>query len=83
MYVTSVYSFSPSMILSYTFPVQVQVSPVLSERLQVFESLRDRKSCEERVEASEKPLRIQLADGRTVKGTAGVTTPQFVAQSVR
>uniref|UniRef100_A0A7N5ZYD7 threonine--tRNA ligase n=1 Tax=Anabas testudineus TaxID=64144 RepID=A0A7N5ZYD7_ANATE len=35
----------------------------------------------ERVEASEKPLIIQLADGRTVKGKAGVTTPLFVAQS--
>uniref|UniRef100_A0A8C2XDB4 threonine--tRNA ligase n=1 Tax=Cyclopterus lumpus TaxID=8103 RepID=A0A8C2XDB4_CYCLU len=35
------------------------------------------------VEATETRLSIQLADGRTVKGTAGVTTPLFVAQSVR
>uniref|UniRef100_A0A8D3AYL1 threonine--tRNA ligase n=1 Tax=Scophthalmus maximus TaxID=52904 RepID=A0A8D3AYL1_SCOMX len=33
--------------------------------------------------SSEKPLSIRLADGRTVKGKAGVTTPLFVAQSVR
>uniref|UniRef100_A0A8C2XD39 threonine--tRNA ligase n=1 Tax=Cyclopterus lumpus TaxID=8103 RepID=A0A8C2XD39_CYCLU len=33
------------------------------------------------VEATETRLSIQLADGRTVKGTAGVTTPLFVAQS--
>ncbi|XP_026226511.1 threonine--tRNA ligase 1, cytoplasmic isoform X2 [Anabas testudineus] len=59
------------------------VSPALSERLQVFESLREKRCSKERVEASEKPLIIQLADGRTVKGKAGVTTPLFVAQSVR
>uniref|UniRef100_A0A7N8XP91 threonine--tRNA ligase n=1 Tax=Mastacembelus armatus TaxID=205130 RepID=A0A7N8XP91_9TELE len=34
-----------------------------------------------RVEVSETPLSIQLSDGRTVKGTAGVTTPHFIAQS--
>uniref|UniRef100_A0A7N6AW91 threonine--tRNA ligase n=1 Tax=Anabas testudineus TaxID=64144 RepID=A0A7N6AW91_ANATE len=39
-------------------------------------------SYKERVEASEKPLIIQLADGRTVKGKAGVTTPLFVAQTL-
>uniref|UniRef100_A0A7N6BHV8 threonine--tRNA ligase n=1 Tax=Anabas testudineus TaxID=64144 RepID=A0A7N6BHV8_ANATE len=60
-----------------------KVSPALSERLQVFESLREKRCSKERVEASEKPLIIQLADGRTVKGKAGVTTPLFVAQSVR
>ncbi|XP_028280389.1 threonine--tRNA ligase, cytoplasmic isoform X2 [Parambassis ranga] len=56
-----------------------QVSHALSERLQVFESLRKKRA----KEVSEKPLTILLADGRTVKGTAGVTTPLFVAQSVR
>ncbi|XP_035020079.2 threonine--tRNA ligase 1, cytoplasmic isoform X5 [Hippoglossus stenolepis] len=62
---------------------QLQVSPVLSERLQVFESLIEKRGIKKRVEASEKPLSIRLADGRTVKGKAGVTTPLFVAQSVR
>ncbi|GLD63702.1 threonine--tRNA ligase, cytoplasmic-like isoform X3 [Lates japonicus] len=61
----------------------LQASPVLSERLRVFESLREKQVSERRVEASGKPLSIRLADGRTVKGTAGVTTPLFVAQSVR
>uniref|UniRef100_A0AAQ6ITW8 threonine--tRNA ligase n=1 Tax=Anabas testudineus TaxID=64144 RepID=A0AAQ6ITW8_ANATE len=51
-------------------------------RLQVFESLREKRCSKERVEASEKPLIIQLADGRTVKGKAGVTTPLFVAQTL-
>uniref|UniRef100_A0A7N5ZTN0 threonine--tRNA ligase n=1 Tax=Anabas testudineus TaxID=64144 RepID=A0A7N5ZTN0_ANATE len=47
-----------------------------------FESLREKRCSKERVEASEKPLIIQLADGRTVKGKAGVTTPLFVAQTL-
>uniref|UniRef100_A0A7N6BNZ1 threonine--tRNA ligase n=1 Tax=Anabas testudineus TaxID=64144 RepID=A0A7N6BNZ1_ANATE len=81
IYVTFVFCFSPPLIPSCIFPVQLQVSPALSERLQVFESLREKRCSKERVEASEKPLIIQLADGRTVKGKAGVTTPLFVAQS--
>ncbi|XP_053182529.1 threonine--tRNA ligase 1, cytoplasmic [Scomber japonicus] len=61
-----------------------KVSPALSERLRVFESLREKQDKKKRAEATEKKsLRIQLADGRTVKGTAGVTTPVSVAQSVR
>ncbi|KAM7383413.1 hypothetical protein PAMP_003069 [Pampus punctatissimus] len=61
-----------------------QVSPVLSERLRVFESLREKQGNKKRVEAAEnKTLIIRLADGRTVKGTAGVTTPVSVSQSVR
>ncbi|KAM9852391.1 threonine--tRNA ligase 1, cytoplasmic isoform 2-T2 [Aulostomus maculatus] len=58
------------------------VSPALSEQLQIFESLREKKG-NKRAEASEKPLRIQLVDGQNVKGSAGVTTPLSVAQSVR
>uniref|UniRef100_A0A7N8WTZ9 threonine--tRNA ligase n=1 Tax=Mastacembelus armatus TaxID=205130 RepID=A0A7N8WTZ9_9TELE len=53
----------------------------LSERLQVFETLREKQASKKRVEVSETPLSIQLSDGRTVKGTAGVTTPHFIAQS--
>uniref|UniRef100_A0A7N9AP26 threonine--tRNA ligase n=1 Tax=Mastacembelus armatus TaxID=205130 RepID=A0A7N9AP26_9TELE len=52
-----------------------------SERLQVFETLREKQASKKRVEVSETPLSIQLSDGRTVKGTAGVTTPHFIAQS--
>uniref|UniRef100_A0A7N8YDW1 threonine--tRNA ligase n=1 Tax=Mastacembelus armatus TaxID=205130 RepID=A0A7N8YDW1_9TELE len=60
---------------------KLQVSPALSERLQVFETLREKQASKKRVEVSETPLSIQLSDGRTVKGTAGVTTPHFIAQS--
>ncbi|XP_044214541.1 threonine--tRNA ligase 1, cytoplasmic isoform X1 [Thunnus albacares] len=64
--------------------VAVNVSSALSEQLRVFESLREKQSNQKRFEATEKkPLSIRLADGRTVKGTAGVTTPVSVAQSVR
>ncbi|XP_030604752.1 threonine--tRNA ligase, cytoplasmic [Archocentrus centrarchus] len=62
---------------------KVQTSPTLSERLKVFEALRKKRGSGKRVEATEKPLSIRLADGRTVKGIASVTTPLFVAQSVR
>uniref|UniRef100_A0A7N8WJA7 threonine--tRNA ligase n=1 Tax=Mastacembelus armatus TaxID=205130 RepID=A0A7N8WJA7_9TELE len=41
----------------------------LSERLQVFETLREKQASKKRVEVSETPLSIQLSDGRTVKGT--------------
>uniref|UniRef100_G3PDA6 threonine--tRNA ligase n=1 Tax=Gasterosteus aculeatus aculeatus TaxID=481459 RepID=G3PDA6_GASAC len=60
-----------------------QACPASSERLRIFESLRDKRCSQSRVEATGAPLSIQLADGRTVKGTAGVTTPLFVAQSAR
>ncbi|KAK2910185.1 threonine--tRNA ligase 1, cytoplasmic isoform X1 [Channa argus] len=60
-----------------------KVSTALSERLKVFESLWGEKCIKKRVENLEKPLSIRLTDGRTVKGTAGVTTPLVVAQSVR
>ncbi|XP_028326469.1 threonine--tRNA ligase, cytoplasmic isoform X2 [Gouania willdenowi] len=60
-----------------------KVSSVLSERLQIFESLRGIKGCKRRPERSEKPLSVRVADGRIVKGLAGVTTPLAVAQSLR
>ncbi|KAM3872953.1 threonine--tRNA ligase 1, cytoplasmic [Diretmus argenteus] len=61
---------------------KLQVFPALSERLRVFESLREKQGERNRVEAGERerPLAIQLADGRTVEGKAGVTTPLLVAQ---
>ncbi|KAE8288852.1 Threonine--tRNA ligase, cytoplasmic [Larimichthys crocea] len=60
-----------------------KVCPALSEQLRVFESIREKRGNKIRAEATETPLSIRLADGRTVKGTAGVTTPLFVAQSIR
>uniref|UniRef100_A0A674MIE5 threonine--tRNA ligase n=1 Tax=Takifugu rubripes TaxID=31033 RepID=A0A674MIE5_TAKRU len=57
------------------------VSPASLDRLQIFESLREKQN--KRAKATEAPLSIRLPDGRTVAGTAGVTTPLFVAQSVR
>ncbi|XP_029359445.1 threonine--tRNA ligase, cytoplasmic isoform X2 [Echeneis naucrates] len=62
---------------------KLQVSPYLSERLRVFESFREKQSSRKKAETSEKQLSIRLMDGRTVKGTAGVTTPHFVSQHVR
>lgn len=74
----------PHVFITYIFPVCLQVSPALSERLRVFETLREKQGNKKRLEATEKkPLSIRLADGRTVKGTAGVTTPVSVAQSIR
>uniref|UniRef100_A0A8C7YZ95 threonine--tRNA ligase n=1 Tax=Oryzias sinensis TaxID=183150 RepID=A0A8C7YZ95_9TELE len=58
------------------------VSASSSERLLVFESLKS-KQAHSRAEVAEKPLRIHLGNGRTVKGTASVTTPLTVAQSVK
>lgn len=63
--------------------VLLQVCPDLSERLRIFESLREKQSSHKHLEGQELPVRIQLDDGRTIKGTAGVTTPLFVSQSVR
>ncbi|XP_024863592.1 threonine--tRNA ligase 2, cytoplasmic isoform X2 [Kryptolebias marmoratus] len=62
---------------------KLRLSPALSERLRVFESLREKRGRKEGVDGTEKPLAIRLAGGRTVTGTAGVTTPLLVAQSVR
>lgn len=55
---------------------------LVHERLQVFQSLRDRL-----LKASGSPsgrdLAIRLADGRTVKGSAGVTSPLQIARNER
>lgn len=62
---------------------KANASPALSERLQIFEALREKRGNGKRFESTEMPLRIRLVDGRIVKGTAGVTTPLYVARSVR
>ncbi|KAJ8378617.1 hypothetical protein AAFF_G00238290 [Aldrovandia affinis] len=59
-----------------------QLSPCLSERLRVFEFLREKRG-EEGVTEEGEGLRVRLPDGRTVKGTAGVTTPLLIAQKSR
>nr|XP_057940668.1 threonine--tRNA ligase 1, cytoplasmic-like isoform X4 [Doryrhamphus excisus] len=60
-----------------------EVCPALPERLQRFESLREKKNNKRGTEVSEKPLSIRVGDSQVVKGTAGVTTPLSVAQSIR
>ncbi|XP_013860157.1 probable threonine--tRNA ligase 2, cytoplasmic [Austrofundulus limnaeus] len=61
---------------------KIQSSPALSQRLQVFESLREKQ--EKGKGATERALAVRLVDGDlAVKGTAGVTTPLSVAQSLR
>lgn len=75
--------FFSFVVVVYMCPFSLQVCLASLERLQFFESLRERQNNKKRAEATEAPLSIRLPDGRTVKGTAGVTTPLFVAQSVR
>ncbi|XP_035285447.1 threonine--tRNA ligase 1, cytoplasmic isoform X2 [Anguilla anguilla] len=74
---------SGSSLLSYRrYCKQQPLSPCLSERLRVFESLWEKRGEQDgRTEGEE--LRVRLPDGRTVKGTAGVTTPLHVAQKSR
>ncbi|KAF4103687.1 hypothetical protein G5714_016570 [Onychostoma macrolepis] len=56
-----------------------------TERLRIFQSLRDRHvtGAAEDLTASGRDLTIRLADGRTVKGSAGVTSPLQIAKSHR
>uniref|UniRef100_A0A3B5MQR7 TGS domain-containing protein n=1 Tax=Xiphophorus couchianus TaxID=32473 RepID=A0A3B5MQR7_9TELE len=60
------------------FSLQFQLSPALSERLRVFESLREQRNKNRRQSVRESPLSVRLTNGQTVKGTAGVTTPHYV-----
>uniref|UniRef100_A0AAY4AG97 threonine--tRNA ligase n=1 Tax=Denticeps clupeoides TaxID=299321 RepID=A0AAY4AG97_9TELE len=57
----------------------------LSERLRVFEALRLKQdSSGRRTGGSRSPghsLSVRLADSRTVKGTAGITTPLLIARN--
>ncbi|KAJ3598600.1 hypothetical protein NHX12_002106 [Muraenolepis orangiensis] len=59
-----------------------QVSSAVCERLRLFESFREVQSNGEEV-ATDRPLTVRLADGRTLEGAAGVTTPLVVAQRAR
>ncbi|XP_057689789.1 threonine--tRNA ligase 1, cytoplasmic isoform X2 [Corythoichthys intestinalis] len=56
--------------------------PALPEQVQVFEAFREQKE-KRKTEASEKRLSIHVGDGQIVKGTAGVTTPLSISQSIR
>uniref|UniRef100_A0A665UEX4 threonine--tRNA ligase n=1 Tax=Echeneis naucrates TaxID=173247 RepID=A0A665UEX4_ECHNA len=52
-------------------------------QIEMRRSQKEKQSSRKKAETSEKQLSIRLMDGRTVKGTAGVTTPHFVSQHVR
>ncbi|XP_045070004.1 threonine--tRNA ligase 1, cytoplasmic-like isoform X2 [Coregonus clupeaformis] len=60
-----------------------KASSALSERVRVFESLRERRGQPRTSGTTEQALSVRLADGRTVKGTTGVTTPSLIAQNAR
>uniref|UniRef100_A0A674CBC1 threonine--tRNA ligase n=1 Tax=Salmo trutta TaxID=8032 RepID=A0A674CBC1_SALTR len=60
-----------------------QASPALSERVRVFESLRERQGQQRTSGAMKQAFSVRLADGRTVNGTTGVTTPSIIAQNAR
>ncbi|KAM9404857.1 threonine--tRNA ligase 1, cytoplasmic isoform 1-T1 [Salvelinus alpinus] len=62
---------------------KIQVSPALSERVRVFESLRERQGQQRTSGATKQAFSVRLADGRTVNGTTGVTTPSIIAQNAR
>ncbi|XP_043973005.1 threonine--tRNA ligase 1, cytoplasmic-like [Gambusia affinis] len=71
------------MAVAQLLKLLLQLSPALSERLRVFESLREQSDKNRRREVRESPLSVRLTNGQTVKATAGVTTPHYVAQSLR
>ncbi|XP_063055318.1 threonine--tRNA ligase 1, cytoplasmic [Engraulis encrasicolus] len=58
---------------------QLQPSASVSGRLRTFEDLLRKRS----VPPPDTPLSITLADGSTVKATAGVTTPLLLAKNAR
>uniref|UniRef100_A0A674CC17 threonine--tRNA ligase n=1 Tax=Salmo trutta TaxID=8032 RepID=A0A674CC17_SALTR len=49
----------------------------------VFESLRERQGQQRTSGAMKQAFSVRLADGRTVNGTTGVTTPSIIAQNAR
>uniref|UniRef100_A0A8K9Y7A6 threonine--tRNA ligase n=1 Tax=Oncorhynchus mykiss TaxID=8022 RepID=A0A8K9Y7A6_ONCMY len=51
------------------------------ERVRVFESLRERQGQQSTSGATKQAFSVRLADGRTVNGTTGVTTPSIIAQN--
>ncbi|KAK2903510.1 hypothetical protein Q8A67_008223 [Cirrhinus molitorella] len=64
---------------------KLHLSASQTERLRIFESLRDRHvtGATEDLTASGQDLTIRLADGKTVKGSAGVTSPLQIAKNER
>ncbi|XP_026084680.1 threonine--tRNA ligase, cytoplasmic isoform X1 [Carassius auratus] len=64
---------------------KLHASACQTERLRIFQSLCDRRvtGAAEEHTASRPDLTIRLADGRTVKGSAGVTSPLQIAKSER
>uniref|UniRef100_A0A674CCU6 threonine--tRNA ligase n=1 Tax=Salmo trutta TaxID=8032 RepID=A0A674CCU6_SALTR len=52
-------------------------------RVRVFESLRERQGQQRTSGAMKQAFSVRLADGRTVNGTTGVTTPSIIAQNAR
>uniref|UniRef100_A0A8C8FB45 threonine--tRNA ligase n=1 Tax=Oncorhynchus tshawytscha TaxID=74940 RepID=A0A8C8FB45_ONCTS len=58
-------------------------SPALSERVRVFESLRERQGQQRTSGTTKQAFSVRLADGRTMNGTTGVTTPSIIAQNAR
>uniref|UniRef100_A0A8C7NKV7 threonine--tRNA ligase n=1 Tax=Oncorhynchus mykiss TaxID=8022 RepID=A0A8C7NKV7_ONCMY len=62
---------------------KIQASPALSERVRVFESLRERQGQQRTSGTTKQAFSVRLADGRTMDGTTGVTTPSIIAQNAR
>ncbi|KAM9782804.1 threonine--tRNA ligase 1, cytoplasmic [Neosynchiropus ocellatus] len=58
-----------------------KASPVILEQLQIFEHFTEKRASTQT--AAGKTLSVQLVDGQKVKGTAGVTTPLSIAQSLQ
>ncbi|XP_052351098.1 threonine--tRNA ligase, mitochondrial-like isoform X3 [Oncorhynchus keta] len=62
---------------------KIEASPALSERVRVFESLRERQGQQRTSGTMKQAFSVRLADGRTMNGTTGVTTPSIIAQNAR
>ncbi|KAG7457853.1 hypothetical protein MATL_G00231660 [Megalops atlanticus] len=69
-------------LLPYRWYCKAQLSPCLSERLRIFESLQEKQG-DQGTRSDGGTLRVKLSDGRTLMGTAGVTTPLLIAQKSR
>ncbi|XP_016097790.1 threonine--tRNA ligase, cytoplasmic isoform X2 [Sinocyclocheilus grahami] len=71
--------------MEYEGRQKLHPSACQTQRLRILQSLCDRLATEaaEEHKASRADLTIRLADGRTVKGSAGVTSPLQIAKSER
>ncbi|XP_016342359.1 probable threonine--tRNA ligase 2, cytoplasmic isoform X2 [Sinocyclocheilus anshuiensis] len=71
--------------MEYEGRQKLHPSACQTQRLRIFQSLCDRLAtgAAEEHKASRADLTIRLADGRTVKGSAGVTSPLQIAKSER